>query len=295
MHAPVEHYSIKEIENLSGIKAHTLRIWEKRYDITSPNRTATNIRWYSADDLKKILSISILNKNGFKISKIAKLNSNELTEIIHELNTTSKDSELYIDQLVMGLVKLDEAHFVSVLSSISIKIGFEKMITEVLYPFLDRIGILWITEKINPAQEHFISNLIRQKLIVAIDSLPIGQKSPSFLLYLRENELHEIGILFLTYLIRRKGFKLFYLGQSVPLDDLIDTCKVHQPDYLVTSIIAPSTKTSIVNHFNELNKRYPSKIILNGAQIGDIPKEDLPSSCHFFETAKSFEHYLDQY
>ena len=288
----MEQYSIKEVENLSGIKAHTLRIWEKRYAIAVPSRSDTNIRYYSADELKKIISVSILNKNGYKISRIAKLSPEELAEIIQDLNTNSS-SEDFIDQMVICLVNLNEIEFTTTLSRIILKIGFEETVTTVLYPFLDRIGVLWVTKKINPAQEHFISNLIRQKIIVAIDALPISNEGKSFLFYLREDELHEIGLLFLVYLVKKKGFKTYYLGQSVPIDDVVTTCNIHRPDYLITSIINPSSSQSILQHFTKLQFEFPSEILITGRQTENMDAQSLPGNCHLLPTSDSFRSFLE--
>ncbi len=288
----MEQYSIKEVENLSGIKAHTLRIWEKRYAIAVPSRSDTNIRYYSADELKKIISVSILNKNGYKISRIAKLSPEELAEIIQDLNTNSS-SEDFIDQMVICLVNLNEIEFTTTLSRIILKIGFEETVTTVLYPFLDRIGVLWVTKKINPAQEHFISNLIRQKIIVAIDALPLRNEGKSFLFYLREDELHEIGLLFLVYLVKKKGFKTYYLGQSVPIDDVVTTCNIHRPDYLITSIINPSSSQSILQHFTKLQFEFPSEILITGRQTENMDAQSLPGNCHLLPTSDSFRSFLE--
>lgn len=289
----MEQYSIKEVENLSGIKAHTIRIWEKRYAIAKPIRSATNIRAYTAEDLKKIMSISILNKNGYKISKLAKLDSDELNEIVQDLSNTQNSDAYHIDQLVMGMINLDERLFTEILSGIIVRKGFEKTVTDILYPFLDRIGILWVTQRISPAQEHFMSNLIRQKLIVAIDSLPIPDSNPSFLMYLRENEMHELGLLFLSFLIRKKGYKSYYLGQSVPTGDLIATCQVHKPDYIVTSLIAPDREESLISHFNTVCQAYPCKIIVSGSQVLNLEASKYPGDIQFFEKANTFAAFLD--
>src|SRR6478736_1342000 len=170
-------YSIKELEQLSGIKAHTIRIWEKRHHLIQPERTQTNIRLYSDDDLKKIINVSVLNNHGVKISKIANLTADDLNKQVITLAESQNSTDLYIDQLVVSMVDLEEEAFEHLISSLTMKFGLERTITEIIYPFLDKIGILWQTGNISPAQEHFISNLIRQKLIVAIDALPISPKS----------------------------------------------------------------------------------------------------------------------
>ncbi len=265
-------YSIKDLERLTGIKAHTLRIWEKRHTIIEPKRTPTNIRYYSDDDLKKILNISILNNNGFKISTIADLDEEELNERVMSISQASDKSSNFIDQLTIAMIELDEGKFERILSVVTLRMGFEKTVTGVLYPFLDKIGILWQTGKINPAQEHFISNLIRQKLIVAIDSLPnhANSRLPAVLLYLPENELHEIGLLFYSYLAKKMGFNVVYLGQTVPFNDLKSVVKIRTPKIIITSISTPIPVSSLKNYLSQVSEEFPnSEIFISGYQIND--------------------------
>ena len=165
------YYSIKDLEKLSGIKAHTLRIWEKRYNLVEPKRTETNIRYYDDEDLKKVLNVALLNRNGLKISHIAGLKTEEINSKISDLSKGNQDSESVIDNLVISMIELDEKKFEKILSRTIMQAGFEETILYTIYPFFQKIGLLWQTGAINPAQEHFISNLVRQKLIVAIDGI----------------------------------------------------------------------------------------------------------------------------
>ncbi|HEY0656651.1 MAG TPA: MerR family transcriptional regulator [Chryseosolibacter sp.] len=262
-------YSIKELEQLSGIKAHTIRIWEKRHRLIEPQRTTTNIRFYSDDDLKKIINVSLLNSNGIKISKIAGMSMDEIGRKIIEISETKPETTVHIDQLVIAMVELDEEKFEKILSAVVLRFGFEKTVVDVLYPFLEKIGILWQTNHINPAQEHFISNLIRQKVIVAIDALPIPPKTAKgVMLFLPEHELHEISLLFSHYRFRKAGFKTFYLGQTVPFSDLKAAYAVHQPQMLITSITSPMTRSSLDNYIEKLATNFSSSLILlTGYQI----------------------------
>src|SRR6478609_420687 len=170
-------YSIKELERLSGIKAHTIRIWEKRYHVIEPERTATNIRFYSDEDLKKIINVSLLNSHGHKISKIASLSNDQISAQINALSESKTQVDIPIDQLVVSMLDLDEEQFEKVLAQHILNHGFEKTITGIVYPFLEKIGVLWQTGSITPAHEHFISNLIRQKLITSIAGLPLPSKN----------------------------------------------------------------------------------------------------------------------
>ncbi len=216
------HYSIKDLEKLSGIKAHTLRIWEKRYQIVKPSRTDTNIRYYCDDDLKRILNISILNRHGLKISRIAGMTDAQLSEQVMHLAQATGDHESQIEQLTIAMIEMDEERFEKTLSKSIMTVGFEETVLTIIYPFFDKVGMLWQTGSINPAQEHFVSNLIRQKLLVAIDSqnYPHNPESRRFLLFLPEGELHELGLLFFHYILKKHGHQVIYLGQSVPFADL---------------------------------------------------------------------------
>jgi DNA-binding transcriptional MerR regulator len=265
-------YSIKELEQLSGIKAHTIRIWEKRYNLIEPQRTATNIRFYSDEDLKKIINVSVLNTNGIKISKIAEMSPDKIAETILALNSTSTDTANYINQLTSAMVDLDEEKFESILSGLFHRSTFEQTITGIVYPFLEKIGVLWQTHNITPAQEHFISNLIRQKLIVAIDSLPLPPRSgPKVLLFLPENELHELGLLFSHYLLRKAGYQTFYLGQAVPHADLMQVFNTHQPHMLITAITTAISKAKLFEYLRRLTADLPcARILVGGSQVQNI-------------------------
>jgi len=190
------HYSIKDLEKLTGIKAHTLRIWEKRYNLLEPKRTNTNIRFYDDEDLKRILNIALLNRNGIKISRIAGLDENEICDKISDLSKNYPDTENIIDNLVMSMIDLDEKKFSKILVRSTEERGFEDTILHLIYPFFEKIGILWQTGVVNPAQEHFVSNLVRQKLIASIDKLSENEQQDAqrYIMFLPEGELHEINL-----------------------------------------------------------------------------------------------------
>jgi DNA-binding transcriptional MerR regulator len=285
-------YSIKELEQLSGIKAHTIRIWEKRHQLIEPQRTNTNIRFYSDDDLKKIINVSLLNSNGLKISKIAGMSSEEMSRKIIEITETKPETAVHIDQLVIAMVELDEEKFEKTLSRLILRFGFENTVVDILYPFLDKIGILWQTHHINPAQEHFISNLIRQKVIVAIDSLPIPPKtSKRVMLFLPEHELHEISLLFSHYRFRKAGFRTFYLGQTVPFDDLMAAFEVHNPELLLTAVTSAMTRNSLENYIEKLATNFRTcQILLTGFQIQNYaPKH---SHLHVLKSVRDLDTFL---
>jgi DNA-binding transcriptional MerR regulator len=245
-----------------------LRIWEQRYNLLQPKRTDTNIRYYDDDDLKLILNVALLNDNGVKISKIASMSSIELREEVMKLTDRSLTHDDQIHALTICMIEMDEDRFDKILSTNILKLGFEQTMLNVIYPFMSKIGILWQTGAINPAQEHFMSNLVRQKLIVAIDGQVQKQGGKKFLLFLPEGELHEISILFASYLIKSKGHKVIYLGQSTPNDDLLSVYKLHQPEYLFTAITSSPSSEYVQDYIHALSEKFPSAhILVTGYQV----------------------------
>lgn len=262
-------YSIKDLEMISGIKAHTLRIWEQRYHIIHPKRTPTNIRFYEDDDLKHLLNISLLNKNGLKISKIASMSEEEIAEAVSDLSKGSFEDSLQIDALTISMMELDEAKFETIIAANLQNLGFERTMMEVIYPFLDKLSLLWITGSIHPVQENFISNLVRQKLIAAIDALSANKSCHAgFTLYLPEGESQELSLLFLQYLIKKRGFRTLYLGQNTSLPDLAEACSIFPTDYVLTIISEGFTKQSVHQYLKDLQKVCEGKIIyVTGYQV----------------------------
>ena len=278
-------YSIKDLEKLSGIKAHTLRIWEKRYALFEPDRTETNIRYYSNDDLKRILNISQLNKNGFKISVIAAMSDAEIREKVSAINLVRTESEDLIDNLIVGMIELNEAYFEKIFSACILKMGFENTVQKVIAPFFYRIGVMWQTGGINQAQEHFVSNIIRQKLIVAIDRLkPANDEKtrPTAVLFLPENDLHEMSLLFYNYVLRSRNMKTIYLGQSVPSTSLTRVIDIVKPDILLSVVTNPLSKKEKEKFFQSLGKlKGVGQILLSGSTALD-PKNTLPANIALF-------------
>jgi DNA-binding transcriptional MerR regulator len=279
-------YSIKELEQLSGIKAHTIRIWEKRHRLIEPLRTNSNIRYYSDFDLKKIINVSLLNNSGFKISAIARMTEEELGKKVIELSESGKETRVYIDQLVTLMIDLDEENFERELNALEKKYGFESTIVDVVYPFLEKIGVLWQTGNITPAHEHFISNLIRQRIIVGIASLPVVAKGTlRAVLFLPEGELHEIGLLFYHYIVRKCGIKTFYLGQTVPHDDLIAVCAVHRPHLLITSLTSAPSVDLLDQYLKKLCNDFPASRILASGSVLRKSSFHFPQNLKFFHDA----------
>lgn len=291
------NYSIKDLETLSGIKAHTLRIWEQRYQLLKPHRTDTNIRYYTNEDLRRILNVSLLNKNGTKISKIASLKDNELYEEVNKLSKESNNNADQIESLILSMIELDEERFEKIVNSCILRLGLVKTIDEILFTFLQKIGIMWQTGSINPAQEHFISNLIRQKIIVAIDGQLVKRDTTSkkVILFLPENELHEISLLFYTYLVRSRGHQSIYLGQSVPQNDMIRVAEIRKPDYLVTVITQAFKETTTNEYLKSLSKNFPKqKLFVSGAQIFNH-KLPVFKNIEYFNTPNEFIEILKKF
>jgi MerR family transcriptional regulator, light-induced transcriptional regulator len=277
-------YSIRELERLSGIKAHTIRIWEKRFQLVEPQRTTANIRYYTDDDLKKIINVSLLNNHGIKISHIAGMSYSDICQKVLEVTERKDESTVHINRFIVSMVEMDEEEFNSLLSRLTEKMGLERVIAEIVYPFLDRIGILWQTGNITPAQEHFMSNLLRQKMIVAIDALPIPPKNARrAVLFLPEPELHEIGLLFTCYLVKKEGIRTLYLGQMVPYDDVRAVGAEHKPHYFITAMLSERRPGEIQKYINQLSSDFPSStIIASGAAINKIALT-FPSNFHLLD------------
>jgi len=289
------NYSIKDLERLSGIKAHTIRIWEKRHGLLKPSRTRTNIRYYGDEDLKKILNISLLNKRGIKISHLSRLSNKEIAEKVMMIVKDPTDYETIIDQLIISVIDLNEKKFNDNFSKGILQSGFENTIIKIVFPLLNKIGTLWMTGSINPAQEHFISNLIRQKLIVAIDRLNVEphRDRKRFLLFLPEGELHEMGLLFYNYLIRKRGHEVIYFGQSVPLLDLAEASGVLQYDYLLTSIISIYNGKELVDYLYQLVSTFPQKsIYVTGNQVMKL-SQSVPDKIKKIDSLDHFIRFLE--
>lgn len=289
-------YSIKDLEQLSGIKAHTLRIWEQRYNFISPKRTETNIRFYDNEDLKLILNVSLLRDNGYKISKIADMDQQQIAQAILQITEKNSSWSDQIHSLVLAMIDLDEERFEKIMSTNILQSGFENTMLNIIFPFLTKIGVLWQTGSITPAQEHFISNLIRQKLIVAIDGCYVSSKEVKnkFLLFLPEGELHELSLLFCYYLVKSRKNKVIYLGQSVPLPDLVSTYQLYKPDYVVSIITSSPSQDKIQKYINALGEHFTdSRLLLSGYQVIGQDLE-MPANAEVFLRMDMFMDMVEQ-
>ena len=263
-------YSIKDMEKLSGIKAHTIRIWEQHYGLLQPKRTPTNIRYYEDEDLKLLLNVALLNKNGYRVSKISKMSEVEISEKVAEISEVSYEYRTQLDALTLSMIEMDEFKFGRIINANTEQIGFERTMLEVIYPFLDKLGILGMTGSVHPVQVNFISSLIRQKMIVAIDNLPLQRNfaNQKFLLYLPEGEKQELSLLFLSFLLKSRGFQVIYAGVGVSLIDLKDAYRIQKPDFIYTMISEPFKKISINNYVDTLAKNFSDiELLFSGYEV----------------------------
>jgi len=258
-------FSISQLSQFSGIKAHTIRMWEQRYNALKPNRSEGNTRYYDNLQLRRLLNIVSLMDSGYKVSELGVMSDKKLFALLEEqhANVNSNDPEdFYISQLIAAGMSYDEQHFEKIFSHCLLRFGLKNAYIHVLYPLLSRIGLMWTSNLIPPAQEHFISNIIRQKLFTAIDSLPPpAPTAETWLLFLPENEFHEIGLLFAHYVVRLSGRKSIYLGANLPLDSLNNAIKDIKPDKLLLFLVRHNLPEESQEFLDTLRTFSPIKII----------------------------------
>jgi MerR family transcriptional regulator, light-induced transcriptional regulator len=284
-------FTIKDLENLSGIKAHTIRIWEQRYSLLKPSRTDTNIRYYSNDELKKVLNIALLNKYGFKISHIDKMNEAEMKEKLLSLNQAQAQQERVVNDLIQHMVDLETEKFEEVLDNYILARGIERTIPQIIFPYLEKIGILWLTNHINPGQEHLVTNIIRQKLIVGIEGTnTVLKANKTVLLFLPEGEYHELGLLFMYYLLKSRGVTVIYLGCSVPLVDVEYVVKLKKPDYIYSHLTTVGQNFNFDKFILNITKKFSSVPIIISGQLTQTYEKKLHPPINF---KKSFAEVME--
>ena len=249
------NFGIKDLENITGVKAHTIRIWEKRYDLLSPERSETNIRYYSNKNLQKLLNIVLLNNNNYKISKISEMKDDEISFTARELVLDRAINEEAINSLKLAMFQFDKTLFNNIYSRLLLKKTFKEIFKEIFIPFLEHVGLLWQTETILPAHEHFVSNLISQKVQVNTEELKYTTiiSDTTYVLFLPENEIHELGLLYLNYELVLRGYKTIYLGQSLPIDNLNYFFGIGKNVCFITSMTIKPYDDKITDYFNELD------------------------------------------
>ncbi|GAA3618845.1 MerR family transcriptional regulator [Flavivirga jejuensis] len=288
------NFSIKDLENLTGIKAHTIRIWEKRYNLLNPNRTDTNIRNYSLTSFQKLLNISYLNNNGLKISKIANLKEEEILIKVREIASRGKVEDHAINALKMAMINFDQVLFYNTYNHLLENKSFSDIFYTVFLPLLNEIGLLWQTNTITPAHEHFLSIHVKQKILINIERLQILEPKPAsktYVLFLPDNEIHDIGLLFINYQLRSKGYHTIFLGESVPMGSLTDLLEFFEDITFVSYFTVYPSEQDIpdyINQFNELLlKKENTKLLLLGKKLTDLNIQDLPEKISIFNSIEN--------
>lgn len=289
-----KYFSIRDLENLSGIKAHTIRIWEKRYHLLSPERTATNIRTYSIGSLQKLLNITMLYHHGYKISKIARIKEQDISLIVRDIIAKKNVQHHAINAFKLAMINFDQAMFIRTFKGLLAEKSFVEIFSQVFIPLLNELGLLWQTDTISPAHEHFITGLIKQKIHTnteLIQHLEPTKTDKIFVLFLPENEIHEIGLLYVNYEIIRQGYKSIYLGQTIPLENLKDVMKYYDNLYFLSYFTVVPTKEHIDKYILEFNQiaqenNESSKLWILGRQTQFLePKQ--PARVKIFNSIES--------
>ena len=281
-------FSIKDLENLSGIKAHTIRIWEKRYNILEPIRTETNIRTYDLASLQKLLNIVLLNSYGYKISRISELTTEKIALLVREIISEKNSNNHALNAFKMAMINFDQALFLNTYTNLLSEKTFREVFYDVIIPLMNEIGLLWQAGTISPAQEHFISYLIKQKLLINTEKVQILEPTRDdkvFVLYLPENEIHELGLMYLNYEILLHGYKTIYLGESVPIESLKDMKKYFDNIVYISYLTVKPTKDTINDYMKEISTEIidaNSQIWLLGRMTQFIDTKSLPESFSIF-------------
>ncbi len=268
----MKRFSISDIEILTGIKAHTLRIWEQRYSFFTPKRTETNIRYYNDEDLRLFLNVATLNENGYKISKISTMTNLQINELVNKLKEDHFNTGVQVQMLANATLRMDEREFETLLSGCVREMGLEKAMDEVIFPLMRKIGFMWQVGTITTAHEHFAVHHICNKITIATSKLKNikSHEGKRYLLFLPEGELHEAGLLFAKYLLKESGQQVLYLGSNMPLDNLIDIIPFYEPDYILSVITQVRSDSDVNNTITKILESIPNTpLILVGAQITD--------------------------
>ena len=257
-------FSISQLAQFSGVKAHTIRIWEQRYNALKPNRTEGNTRYYDNEQLRRLLNIVSLADLDYKVSELCTMPDKKLFKLIEKLNAANvyKSYEYFISNLISAGINYDEPGFEKIFSHCILRYGMKEAYLKIIYPMLVRMGLMWSADTIPPAHEHFISNLLRQKFLTAIDSLPLAKpQSDSWLLFLPENEFHEMGLLFASYLLRVSGKKVIYLGCNLPFQSLKMVLKNTSPNNLLLFFVHHNLPDDTQEYLNNLSSQFKGKNI----------------------------------
>jgi DNA-binding transcriptional MerR regulator len=297
MNSSKKSFSIRDLENLSGIKAHTIRIWEKRYNLLSPERTETNIRTYSLESLQKLLNITLLYNSGYKISKISKIREEDIPLLVNEIIAKNSEKHHAINAFKLAMVNFDTHQFYNTYNSLVADRSFKELFNEVFIPLMTELGMLWQSKTISPAHEHFISSLIKQKIYIQTEKyqkLPPTKEKPVYVLYLPEGEVHEIGLLFLNYELVSKGHKTIFLGQSNSIHSLKELLNYYDNLNFVSYFTISPGPDELDRYFeafsNELRGKN-SKLMILGYQTQKLQSKP---NFDFVEIFESIAHFTAQ-
>lgn len=287
-------FSIKDLENLTGIKAHTIRIWEKRYNLLEPKRTDTNIRFYDLANFQKLLNVSYLNSNGYKISKISTIGEDEIQQLVREIASKNDVDTHAINTLKLAMLNFDQTLFYNTYETLLKEKSFRSIFYDVFIPLLSNLGMLWQTDTITPAHEHFVTTLIRQKIIAStekIQSKQVNNSKQTFVLYLPDNEIHELGLMFINHEIVSNGYHSIFLGSSVPLESLTDLQNYYDDIIFVSYFTVKPEKEHIQKYISTFNKLLlepsNSKFWVLGQMLSHLDLDDLPEGIKPFTSIKA--------
>lgn len=266
-------FTIKDIENLSGIKAHTLRIWEQRYNMFVPKRKESSHRVYDNEDVKELLQIAFLYHNGWKISKIAALPGHEREQIVRDAPMNTNNFSTYILKLIDAVLDFDEQQFRLLIDEVIEAVGFDKCIIEVCYPYMKKIGMLWVTNNVIPAQEHFSSYIIQNKIIAETEKLKrTDYAERELILFSPQNEFHELPLLFINYLLIKNGWNIIYLGSDISLPILQQLNKTNPAKGLYMHLLTNFTGYDADEYFHILCHTFPDKQIIASGSVVHLVK-----------------------
>ena len=282
-------YSIKDLEQLSGIKAHTIRAWEQRHKLITPKRTSTNIRYYSDDDLRVILNVSILMEHDWKIGQVAKLSSEEIAKQALDCDPYEGNFTYELNELKLSTLNFDIERFEAIMDKCVEKHGIHDTFQKVIGDYIQELGKLWLSGSVSISQEHFMSSMIRQKLYSALDALEAKEDGKTFALFLPANELHEIGLLYLAYVLKERGDKVFYLGQSLPKEYLTDLLDNQNVDALISVFTTNPDFEYLSEYLQDLDDLIQDRSVqvhLTGYQFNEFGKDSYGSNIHIYNSLK---------
>ena len=293
------NFSIKNLEHLSGIKAHTIRIWEKRYNLFEPERTDTNIRLYNLENLQKLLNVTLLNNNGYKISKIASLSQQEINENVHKLTTNKNADDWSLGLFKLAMINFDQRLFTKTFNDLLEQFSFSEIFKNVFVPLMNELGVLWQTNSISPSHEHFITSLVKQKIHAMCENLQQNSTRRTdrrFVLFLPDNEIHELGLLYLQYEVLNNGFQCVFLGQSVPIESLSNLIDIGEPITFISYFTIEPAQDKIESYLNTFNseiiENIDSELWILGYQVQFI-SDEIPDKMRIFSSIGDVVHALN--